>query len=221
MSKDIIIAILVSIAGHVGILFGGELFKDDPNAQVVEEEVPVIELMEMPPIEPDEPEVVENLDEAPPEPIEFAPPMQKDVPSVSLDTPFVQKLQPPPPPDMERPTGMISIPKARPSGNIGQGMKDLFNIADLDQAPTPRFRAKPAYPFEMRRAGIEGEVVVGFIVDIEGKVIQAYSVRSTQREFEQAAIQAVSRWTFRPGKKGGRPVNTRMQVPIVFSISDE
>jgi protein TonB len=34
-------------------------------------------------------------------------------------------------------------------------------------------------------------------------------------------VQAVSKWKFRPGKKGGRNVNTKMQVPIVFSITEE
>lgn len=222
MKKDIIIGLLVSIGAHAGLLFGGEFFKPDPTPQVAIDEVEIIELMQMPPIEPDEPEYQETTDEAPAEIIDFAPPMQADVPSVSLETPFVQKLQPPPPPDMARPEGMVSIPKTRPSGaNLGAGMSNLFNLADLDQIPTPRFRANPVYPFEMRRAGITGEVVVGFIVDTKGDVVQAYAVRSSQREFEQSAIQAVARWKFRPGSKGGRPVNTRMQVPIVFNISDD
>ena len=73
----------------------------------------------------------------------------------------------------------------------------------------------------MRRAGITGEVVVEFIVDANGDVRNAFAVRSTQRDFEQAAVQAVSKWKFRPGKKGGRAVNTRMQVPIVFTLNDE
>ena len=106
-------------------------------------------------------------------------------------------------------------------GGMGKGMKDLFDLANLDQIPSPRFQAKPVYPFEMRRAGITGDVLVGFIVDSNGDVREAYAIKSTQREFEAAAIQAVSKWKFRPGKKGGRAVNTRMQVPIVFSITEE
>ena len=49
----------------------------------------------------------------------------------------------------------------------------------------------------------------------------AYAARSTQREFESAAVQAVSKWKFRPGKKSGRAVNTHMQVPIVFTLNEE
>src|SRR5690606_20720618 len=121
-------------------------------------EEPVIELLEMPPIEPDEPEVYEESEEASAEPIDFAPPMQSDVPSVNIETPFVQKLQPPPPPGIDRPTGIITIPQSRPSGNIGKGMGNLFNLADLDQPPTATLQSNPIYPFEMRRAGITGEV---------------------------------------------------------------
>lgn len=49
MKKDIIIGLLVSIGAHVGVLFGGELFKPEPKAEIIEEEVAVIELLEMPP----------------------------------------------------------------------------------------------------------------------------------------------------------------------------
>lgn len=221
MSKDLTIALILTVAGHVGFLFSAEFIYSDVVIEEKEEEIPVIEIFQMPPIEPDEPEVVDMTDEAPQETVDFAPPMLSDVPSVNLDTPFVQKLQPPPPPGLERPTGIVTIPKTRPTGNIGAGMRDLFDLANLDQQPVPTFRARPVYPFEMRRAGVTGEVVVGFIVDSSGNVVQAYVVRSSHREFEQPAVQAVSRWKFRPGRKGGRAVNTRMQVPIIFSITDD
>ena len=70
------------------------------------------------------------------------------------------------------------------------------------------------------RAGIAGDVLVDFIVDTNGAVRNAYAARSSQREFEAAAVQAVSKWTFRPGRKGGRAVNTHMQVPVGFTLTD-
>jgi protein TonB len=69
----------------------------------------------------------------------------------------------------------------------------------------------------MRRNGIPGEVNVGFIVDVNGDVRDAYVINSTHREFEVPAVQAVSKWKFRPGRKNAHPVNTRMSVPIVFN----
>jgi TonB family protein len=106
-----------------------------------------------------------------------------------------------------------------------QGRKNragkTFDISMLDQTPVARFQARPQYPFEMRRAGINGEVVVDFVVDTNGEVQNAYAVRSSQREFEAAAVQAVMKWKFKPGKKGGQDVNTHMQVPIVFSLGGQ
>lgn len=223
MTRDLIIGILLSAILHGGFLFGDQLMpkKKVVAAKKVEEDT-TIELMQMPTPEPEEPEPVESAEEASAEVAELAPPMAADVPSVVTVDSFVQKLQPPPPPGMTAPSGVITIPKGPTggAGNFGKGMKDLFDINNLDQVPQPKFRAQPVYPFEMKRSGISGEVTVGFIVNAAGDVQDAYAVKSTQREFEAPAIQAVMKWKFRPGKKGGRNVNTKMQVPIVFSITD-
>ena len=102
-----------------------------------------------------------------------------------------------------------------------QKASQVYEISQLDQTPVPRFQARPQYPFEMRKAGISGEVVVDFIVDVEGNVQNAYALRSSRQEFEAAAVQAVSKWKFKPGRKGGQDVATHMQVPIVFTLNQE
>ena len=217
MHRDLIIGILLSIAVHAGIALVGEI-KPGPGPVIPKEEAPTIQLLEMPKVEPDEPEMVDS-DEPQQAPADFAPPMQTDVPQIVTDTSFVQRLQPPPPEGLTINRGAITIPQGR-VGGLGKGI-EVFDISKLDQIPVARFQARPQYPFEMRRAGIAGEVVVDFIVDSAGDVRNAYAIRSSQREFEAAAVQAVSKWKFRPGKKGGRNVNTHMQVPIVFTLNEE
>ena len=215
MRRDIIIGILISAILHGGVAIIG---KSPPPAKKTVEEAPTIALMEMPKIEPDEPEKTETDDE-PQTPVDFAPPMQTDVPQiVQLDS-FVQQVQPPPPEGLKPNVGVITIPQGRPGG-LGKGI-EIFDPSKLDQQPQARAKVPPQYPFEMRRAGITGEVLVEFIVDSNGDVRNAFAVRSTQREFETAAVQAVSKWKFRPGKKGGRAVNTRMQQPISFSLAED
>jgi len=171
----------------------------------------------MPPIPPDEPREEPEEEEA--KPVEFAPAMQVDVPVIVQPDSFVQQQEPPPPEGLKPLTGVINIPQ----GRIGAGNRfgDIFDLSQLDQQPSPTFQAKPIYPFEMRRAGITRTVTVGFLVDSTGTVQNAYAVSSTQREFEAAAISAVSKWKFKPGRRGGRSVTVRMQVPIVFSISED
>lgn len=218
MRRDLIIGLLISALIHAGAFFGDRLFPEKKVVAKPKQEEPAIQIVQPPPIPPDEPDKPEISDE-PVKPMDFAPPMQTDVPQLITDTSFVQKMQPPPPENVKPATGIVSIPENRDMSQF-RGMK-VFNIADLDQQPVPRVRTPPQYPFEMRRAGVTGEVTVDFIVDTDGNVQNAYAIKSTQREFEAAAVQAVSKWKFKAGRKGGRYVNTHMQVPIVFTLNDE
>ena len=218
MRKDLIVGILVSALMHGGVLWG--IQKPKVKTVKVEEEQKNEIQMVMPEIEPEEEETVEELNDETPE-TALAPPSLIDLPTVVPVQAFTQQIQPPPPPGLTPSRGAVVVPVNKPGSQLGKGMKDLFNIADLDNPPQARFQPGPNYPFEMRRAGISGEVTVAFIVDSNGNVVEAYAVKSTQREFESPAVQAVMKWKFKPGRKGGRAVNTKMQVPIVFNLSDE
>lgn len=219
MRRDLIIGILVALTFHGGVAWLGQVLKPGPHKVVKQDDTPQVQLMEMPKLEPDEPEdQVENEDQQQ-APADLAPPSQTDVPQlVQLDS-FVQTLEPPPPEGLKPAASMITIPQGRPSG-LGKGVP-IFDPSMLDQQPQPKFRAQPQYPFEMRRAGITGSVVVEFIIDVNGDVRNPYAVKSSQREFEQAAIQAVSKWKFRPGRRGGHAVNSRAQQLIEFNLGED
>lgn len=79
---------------------------------------------------------------------------------------------------------------------------------------------RPIYPFAMRASGMRGEVVVDFIVDIEGRVRNPFVVRSLNPSFDDPAIDAVRQWKFEPGRVAGRPEPTHMQVPIIFQLDE-
>ncbi len=216
MNRDLILGIIISASIHLAVFFGDRLIpKSKPVVKVVEE-VQKIQLIEMPKLE-EEPEVVEVNEDV--KPLDLAPPMQQDVPQLVQPDSFVQKIQPPPPEGLTISATMNIVPEIR-DPNMFRGMK-VFDPSMLDQQPQARFQAKPQYPFEMRRAGIAGEVVVDFIVDDKGDVQNAFALRSSQREFEAAAVQAVSKWKFKAGRKGGKEVPTHMQVPIVFTLNEE
>lgn len=120
------------------------------------------------------------------------------------------------------PSAPAAESSAETPGNFDSLVKfeiPTFEFVKLDQKPVVKFRVPPQYPSTMRRAEIEGEVLVDFVVTSEGKVVKAFAVQSTHRDFEAAALVAVSKWKFQPGTKAGRPVNTHMQVPIGFSLN--
>jgi protein TonB len=219
MRKELLIGVAVSVGVHAGFLLG---FNQPSVAKkkAVGPQDEVIQI-EMPTIPPEPPE--KRTDELPPDedatPVSFAPPSLVDIPNIVPNATFVQQVAPPPPPGLEQAKGVVTIPPTRPTG-FGRGLGQIFDLSQLDQIPVARVQQQPIYPYEMRRAGITGEVNIGFIVDANGDVRDAYLINSTHREFEAPAVQAVGKWKFRPGRRGGRAVNTRMSVPIVFSFND-
>ncbi|HTZ20458.1 MAG TPA: TonB family protein [Opitutaceae bacterium] len=104
---------------------------------------------------------------------------------------------------------------------FGAGVPDLFAMAELDQQPVVRSQAFPVYPSELRNSGISGGVVVAFIVSTTGTVLEPTIVSSDRREFEAPAVQAVSKWKFKPGRKGGRVVNTKVLAPVGFAVGGD
>jgi len=217
MNKDIIIGIVVSLALHATFL--GAFNRKAPPPPKVEKQEEAAVQFEMPPIEDEPEEKVEELTEEVVENI-MAPPSLVDLPSVVPVNAFTQPIQPPPPPGLTANKGAITIPVTKPGANFGKNITNLFNVGDLDQQPVPRVRPAPTYPYDMRRAGINGTVVVEFIISTEGDVIQTQVVRSSHREFEMPALQAVQKWKFKPGRKGGRVVNVRASQLLEFNATE-
>lgn len=217
MTNDILLGAMVSVSLHVALLFGGGQSPARKIAKAILLPDKIIEVTPMPPSD-EEPEVVEAAEGETPPP-DLAPPTQPDTLQPIQPDSFVQKVQPPPPEGLDLSKSMNVVPNVRSSGVLRS--IQVFVPGMLDQTPVPKFQRRPQYPFEMRRQGIAGEVVVDFIVDANGDVQNAWALRSSQREFEAAAVAAVAQWRFRPGRKGGRAVATHLQVPILFTLNEE
>ena len=87
-------------------------------------------------------------------------------------------------------------------------------------APLPGGRA-PRYPDELRRAGIEGEVLAQFVVGPDGRVdIGSFRVlKSTRPEFVDAVKRALPNMTCKPAMVGGKAVRQLIQQPFSFALS--
>ena len=85
--------------------------------------------------------------------------------------------------------------------------------------PLPVKLVQPVTPQAMRLTGTTGQVVVDFLVDTTGRVRNPHAVSSTHPAFTENAVASVKQWVFVPGRKNGQPVNTHMQVPVVFTLS--
>lgn len=81
--------------------------------------------------------------------------------------------------------------------------------------------APPRYPEVLRSSGVEGQVIVLFVVGEHGRFEEESIrfVRSDNRLFEDAVRVALRRMRFIPAEVGGRRVRQLVQMPFVFTLA--
>ncbi len=110
-------------------------------------------------------------------------------------------------------------PPSVPAGpGAGSGFGKIFSTVDLDKVPVATSRAAPRYPFEMKREGRSGTVVMRFVVDSRGEVSAVEIISASSPEFAREATTAMLRWKFKAGMKDGKRVATLMEMPMEFSL---
>jgi TonB family protein len=100
-----------------------------------------------------------------------------------------------------------------PDDNLNQGKETGM--------PKVIAQVRPVYPLGLSMDGETGEVTVSFIVDTNGDVQDASVLKSSDPDLSAAALAAVKQWKFSPGRRNGRLVKTRMQVPVIFNLADD
>jgi len=77
-------------------------------------------------------------------------------------------------------------------------------------APDPKF---PDLPADAER---HGTVVMLVGINTKGRVEAVRVLRSDERAFEQAAVETVKKWKFKPAEKNGSPVPVQVTVEMKF-----
>jgi len=100
------------------------------------------------------------------------------------------------------------------------GIKNaLFAIGEVDYPPIPIFQIPPVYPISARIRGIEGWVVVRFVVDEKGRVTHVKIVKSYPKgTFDDSVINCVLKWRFKPATVEGTKVKTLVETTIRFKL---
>ena len=91
---------------------------------------------------------------------------------------------------------------------------------EVDVPAAAIHQPSPRYPPALRLAGIEGRVLVEFIIDSTGHLEPGSSkvLESSHRGFEAAALETLERSLFRPARIAGRPVRQRTLQAVAFRI---
>ena len=75
------------------------------------------------------------------------------------------------------------------------------------------------YPEVAAKNGVQGRVVVGFIIETDGSITNIDVLRGVDPSLDREAMRVVSempKWT--PGVKDGKKVRVKYQVPVSFRL---
>ncbi len=77
-----------------------------------------------------------------------------------------------------------------------------------------------SYPKQAQRIGIEGTVIVRFVVNTNGSIQDVEVARSVDPALDQAAMDVIlNSPEWKPARHNGRAVRSRMTIPIKFKLN--
>ena len=100
------------------------------------------------------------------------------------------------------------------------GFAGATTARPANEPAVPVRMVRPDYPYELKRQGVTGVVTLVFDVDEKGDVQEAKVQKSTNPQFEQPALDAIAKWKFKPARKDGVPVRTKVAIPLQFTNAD-
>ncbi len=179
----------------------------DGNSVVVKAQRPVMEFVRLK--QPSETHLKqrEKPEETPPP--ESPPPPMPEL-ALSMNQPTVSA------PDMA-----MAIPKlSRLAMNFDGPYIGAVRQGSPDRDFMVLSRIPPRYPYRAARKKIEGWVKVSFVITVQGTVQDAVVVDAKPKGiFDKAALQAILKWRFKPRINNGKPVATRADQTINFTLN--
>ena len=117
-----------------------------------------------------------------------------------------QQMNMPPPP----PKKAIEVEEDRYFAAVDEMPEPIGGIAGI--------REKIIYPEIAKRAGVEGKVYVLAFVDESGTVTDTKIMKGIGAGCDEAALDAVKKTKFKPGKQRDKAVKVRITIPVVFQL---
>jgi len=202
VSRLVQAALVAVLINAVLLAAAAQLVRDRPQAQDMT--VPTVVSLLNVPRDETPPEEEQRQEPEPPQPkpqVDFAP----ELPTPSLMAPSLSG------PAVALDPAMFGM--AAPMDAM------IFETGDLDSAPRSVVRTPPQYPYRARQRGIEGSVTARFLVGLDGRTSRITILSSEPAGFfDQAVVDAVSRWRFEPGVLAGQPVASWVVTPITFDL---
>ena len=104
--------------------------------------------------------------------------------------------------------------------NVEELLPEPTDFVAYEEMPEIIVKVDPIYPELARRAGLTGEVWVNALIDKDGKVRDVQIVKNSGSDagFEEAAIEAALKTSWKPAISNGQPIAVWTTYKITFVI---
>lgn len=113
-------------------------------------------------------------------------------------------------------------PAPEETGEDGNGSDEPEIFVAVEHSPdcggVSTLQKEVEYPPFAKKAGIEGRVIVQFVVNEEGNVTNPSVTRGVHKLLNEEAIRAVKQLDCTPGKQRDKRVKVRMSMPVTFRL---
>lgn len=150
-------------------------------------------------------------------------PLDKDDQQVPMpDAGPSQSSQPSPPQqkqqDMPQPGAESSTPQEQPAPEAPSQDKPIAEPPADIVNPVLIHRVNPEYPEVARRARVQGIVILEAIITKDGTVENVRVLRGVHPILDQAAIDSVKQWRYKPATLNGTRVKVYSTVTVKFTL---
>ena len=103
--------------------------------------------------------------------------------------------------------------------SAGPGKTIRLRIGGEVQAPKLIEKVPPVYPAKAKAAGIEGTVILHAIIGMEGHPLSLRVMNNQiDPDLARAAVEAVSKWRYRPTLLNGEPIEVDTTIMVNFKL---
>jgi hypothetical protein len=95
----------------------------------------------------------------------------------------------------------------------------VYDKSEVDEIPSRSHTPMPNLPSKIKKKVGGARVIVQFLIDQNGKPLNVWVINSAVKEATPYIIKDLMRWRFRPGKKNGQKVRTKVRFVLVFQES--
>jgi TonB family protein len=96
------------------------------------------------------------------------------------------------------------------------GPSQIYKPGNGVTPPRPIYNPAPSWSDTSRKLGIQGAVIIGGYVGVDGRFHDARILRSLHPSVDADALEGIKTWKFEPCTKEGQPVNCELKMEIVF-----